>query len=672
MLNGLANLKVQTKIGLGFAAVLALLLLVGGMGIWGLMSASEGFDGYATVSQNTVRVAVADRDIVGLRRNTLEYVMSGDETAATRFRELAAGVKKDLAEARGASPSAERKAKLETAGNLVAEYAAGFETVVQMRARRVKTVDERMLPVGTRLRQSLDEIVAGAVADKAFAEAAHAGIAQEDLSTARLNAWRFLTNGDPKLIQAVNGNIRDLEAKLNDLVTEIQDPRRQAQARIVAASAKDYAAAVGEVEAAVTALDKQVNETMPKIAAAMAEVMDSTRSSQVKGLGDQRSQTTAQIATTKTTAMVSSVGALGFGVLLAWLIGKGIANPVVAMTAAMRKLAGGDTSVVIPAVGRKDEVGEMAATVQVFKDSMIETERLRAEQEAQKQRAAQERRQAMLDLAAKFEASVGGIVGSVASAATELQSTAQSMAATSEETTRQATTVAAASEQATQNVQTVATAAEELSASIREISQQVTQASSMIRDGVRQATRSNEQVQGLTAAAEKIGDVVKIISDIAGQTNLLALNATIEAARAGDAGKGFAVVASEVKALATQTAKATQEIAAQIKAIQEATQISADSIQSVTETINKVNETATAIASAVEEQGAATQEISRNVIQAAQGTQEVSGNIVGVSQAAQQTGAAAVQVLASAGELSQNGEALKAQVQAFLSEVRAA
>jgi methyl-accepting chemotaxis protein len=369
-------------------------------------------------------------------------------------------------------------------------------------------------------------------------------------------------------------------------------------------------------------------------------------------------------------------GALILAAILCSLVGygiiAGISRPVLRITEVMRRLAQNDLKVEIEGVGRKDEIGVMAQAVQVFKDSMIETERLRAEQASQKKKAEQERRQAMLDLAAKFEASVGGIVGSVASAATELQSTAQSMAATSEETTRQATTVAAASEQATQNVQTVAAATEQLSASIREISQQVTQASSMIRDGVRQATRSNEQVQGLTASAEKIGDVVRIISDIAGQTNLLALNATIEAARAGDAGKGFAVVASEVKALATQTAKATQEIAAQIKAIQEATQISAESIQSVTETINKVNETATAIASAVEEQGAATQEISRNVQLAAHGTQQVSSNIADVQQGASETGAASSQVLSAAQSLSGDSNRLKLEVGKFLNSVRVA
>ena len=372
------------------------------------------------------------------------------------------------------------------------------------------------------------------------------------------------------------------------------------------------------------------------------------------------------------TTIMGGVASLVVALLASLALTRGISAPIQAMRAVMEQLARGDTSVVIPGVGRKDEVGGMAEAVRVFKDTMIETERLRAEQEALKRRAELDRREAMLTLAGRFESSVGGIVESVVASALELQTTSKSMASTSQETSQRSTTVAAASEQATQNVQTVASAAEELSASIREISQQVTHAGSVIQQGVQQTIQSNTHVQGLAKAAEKIGEVVRIISDIAGQTNLLALNATIEAARAGDAGKGFAVVASEVKTLATQTAKATDEISAQIRMIQEATGLAVQSILGVTETIGRVNETAAAIAAAVEEQAAATQEISRNVVQAAQGTQEVSGNIVGVRQAAQQAGDEAAHVLASADGLSRTGEALKGQVAAFLQEVRAA
>jgi methyl-accepting chemotaxis protein len=371
--------------------------------------------------------------------------------------------------------------------------------------------------------------------------------------------------------------------------------------------------------------------------------------------------------------VLTSVGA-GLVVSIAvalWVGLQGLSRPIGSLNAAMEALARNDLTAEIPGSGRGDEVGAMARTVAVFKTSALEVAQLRAGQEAEQQRQI-ERGKKIETTVIQFESDVRGIVQGVSSAATELQSTATSMASTAEQTTRQSSTVAAASEEATQNVQTVAAATEQLSASIREISQQLSQATRVIAEGVQQATQSSAQMRGLTTASERIGDVVKIISDIAGQTNLLALNATIEAARAGDAGKGFAVVASEVKALATQTSKATGDIADQIKAIQEATQISAQSIQSVTETISKVSETATAIASAIEQQGAATQEISRNVLQAARGTQEVSGNIVGVSHAAQQTGSAATQVLSAAAELSRNGEALQMQVEAFLREVRVA
>ena len=366
--------------------------------------------------------------------------------------------------------------------------------------------------------------------------------------------------------------------------------------------------------------------------------------------------------------ILAAVGVIAFALLT---VIRGVSAPLRSMTDAMTTLAKGDLTIEIPGRTKTDEIGEMAKAVQVFKDSMIETERLRAEQAAEQQRQL-DRAKRIETSVGRFESAVGDVVKTVAAASTELQATAQAMAGTAEETTRQAAAVAAASEEATQNVQTVASATEELSASIREISQQVSESNRMTADAAAQARASNEQVLSLDAAAQKIGDVVKIINDIAGQTNLLALNATIEAARAGEAGKGFAVVASEVKALANQTAKATDEIAAQIRAIQEATQNSVQSIQGITTTIDRVNETATAISSAVEEQGAATQEIARNVAQAAQGTQEVSRNIAGVNEAASQTGTAAGQVLESSDELSKNSEALRQQVDSFLREVRAA
>jgi methyl-accepting chemotaxis protein len=358
--------------------------------------------------------------------------------------------------------------------------------------------------------------------------------------------------------------------------------------------------------------------------------------------------------------------------LVATFVGRGMAKPIRALEAAMRAIAAGNHAVAIPGAGRKDEIGSMAGAVAIFKDGLIETDRLRAAQEAQRQRSLDERRDSMNALAARFESGVGGVVNAVGTAAGELRSTAQSMAATAGEATRQTAAVAAASEEATQSAQAVAAAIEELNASISQISQQVNESAKVAGDAVNQANSTNSEVQRLDIAAQKIGDVVKLISEIAAQTNLLALNATIEAARAGEAGRGFAIVASEVKALATQTSKATDEISAQVTAIQDATKLSVDSIQGITSTIGRVSEIAGAIAAAVEEQGAATLEIARNVADAARGTGEVSENIAGVNDAARETGAAAGRVVESAADLSRNGEDLKTQVDAFLREVRAA
>ncbi|KAA0071542.1 methyl-accepting chemotaxis protein [Tardiphaga sp. P9-11] len=368
--------------------------------------------------------------------------------------------------------------------------------------------------------------------------------------------------------------------------------------------------------------------------------------------------------------IISACVLLLAGAIATWM-GRSMAKPIRALEAAMRTIAGGNHTIAVPGAGRKDEIGSMAGAVEIFKTGLIETEQLRAAQEEQRERAQHDRRDTMNALASRFESGVGTVVNAVGSAAGELRNTAQTLAATAEESTRQTAAVAAASEEATQSAQAVAAAIEELNASISEIAQQVNESARVAGDAVSQANVTNGEVQSLAEAAQKIGDVVKLISEIAAQTNLLALNATIEAARAGEAGRGFAVVASEVKALATQTSKATDEISAQVSAIQGATKLSVDSIQNITSTIGRVSEIASTIAAAVEEQGAATLEIARNVAEAARGTGEVSQNIAGVNDAARETGLAASRVVESAGDLSRNGEDLRTQVDVFLREVRA-
>ncbi|OQW83064.1 MAG: hypothetical protein BVN31_06980 [Proteobacteria bacterium ST_bin15] len=356
---------------------------------------------------------------------------------------------------------------------------------------------------------------------------------------------------------------------------------------------------------------------------------------------------------------------------VSFLIARSITSPLRTLQERMKTLAAGEKDTAIAGQERKDEIGAMAKAVEVFRASMIEADRL-ASAEANEQGARERRAKALDRLVKDFESEIGVLVGDVGHAATELRTTAEGLSATSEETTRQSTAVAAASEEATMNVRTVAAAAEELSSSIAEIGARVGDSTTMIARAVEQAKTTDGQVQFLAKAADAIGNVVKLINDIAGQTNLLALNATIEAARAGEAGKGFAVVASEVKQLATQTSKATDEIAGQITAIQAATGEAITAIKAIAGTIGSVNEIATGIAAAIEEQGATTQEIARNVTEAARGTSDVSTNIVNVNEAAQHSSRSAMQVLEAATALNGNGEKLKGVVDSFLIKVRAA
>ena len=382
-----------------------------------------------------------------------------------------------------------------------------------------------------------------------------------------------------------------------------------------------------------------------------------------------------QNASTEKTTSILIIGGIIVAVLLGGgigiLIGNGIAGPIGHMTSVMGELAEGNKEIDIPGTERGDEVGEMAAAVLVFKENMIKADQLAAEQE--QEREGRERRAKMVDdLTKGFDTEVSGVIGTVAAAATELDSTAVSMSATAEQTTQQSNAASNASEKASGNVQTVAAAAEELSASISEIGRQVGQSTKIAGTAVTESERANDMVKGLATAANKIGEVVALITDIADQTNLLALNATIEAARAGEAGKGFAVVASEVKNLANQTAKATEEISSQIGDIQGATKDSADSIAGISKTIVEINEISSAIAAAVEEQGAATQEIARNVEEAASGTTEVSSNVLNVTEAANETGQSSSAVREAAQDLSTQTETLKGMVESFLSDVRAA
>jgi methyl-accepting chemotaxis protein len=402
----------------------------------------------------------------------------------------------------------------------------------------------------------------------------------------------------------------------------------------------------------------------PKVAEAIGEI------DRLSGIAD------ASERALRDTMRVRMASALALAALaicvLSFLLGRTISQPILAMTAALTKLAGGDFNIALPGLKRRDEIGEMAGAARIFKDNMIDAERLRTEQLAEQQARSFQRRDERLRLASGFHDAVGSFVDKVSSEATELEAAASTLTRTAEITLELSGVVSGASSEASSSIRSVAAATGEMTSSVEEIGRQVVESRKIAQVAVQHAKTTDARITALSRAADRIGEVVKLITGIAEQTNLLALNATIEAARAGDAGRGFAVVAQEVKALAAQTAKATEEIGKQISGMQTATQESVEAIKEIGAVILQISEVSGMIAVAVEEQGSATRQIAQNVQMASDGAARVGGAIADVHQGAADTGSASGQVLASAQSLSSQASQLKLEVDNFLASIRAA
>jgi methyl-accepting chemotaxis protein len=494
----------------------------------------------------------------------------------------------------------------------------------------------------------------------------------------------FLLAGEDEFLDPYRGGEERVYQAIAGLQETVSDnPGQVSRLDEVEAVLREWQANVTEP---MIALRRQVGTTasMDGIAALVAEARGKVYFDRFRGLMadfvaeeaallDVRAEHKQQVASTTYTVVWGGVG-IGslIALLVAWITGRGIANPLVAMSRAMGRLADGDHTVDIPGQGRKDEIGEMAGAVEIFKVNAIENERLQSEQAETEAQAAEQKRLAQLQLADDLESKVKSIVEAMAGASTELQDTARSMASVAETAREQSVSVAASSEEASTNVQTVAASSEELNSSIGEISRSINHSRDMTESAQQTTSNATVSIEKLSEMAQSVGSVVSMINDIAEQTNLLALNATIEAARAGEAGKGFAVVASEVKSLASQTAKATDEISEQMTAIQDATGQSVGAIGEINAAIQELRDSANSIANAVSQQEEATQEISRGAQEASIGTQSVSKTITSVQDAVVETGAAAEQVLTRANALSEQSAQLDEQINAFLKEIRAA
>ncbi|MHA7775912.1 methyl-accepting chemotaxis protein [Roseibium sp. M-1] len=430
------------------------------------------------------------------------------------------------------------------------------------------------------------------------------------------------------------------------------------------AAFKNYATKAGEIKAALEKTEKIYSRIAPEWSA-MSEAAYAGKQAAEMALAG------AQTASRMTYLTVSAI-ALALAIGLGWLIGRSITGPIKSLTGTMRSLAGGEIDIDVQFTDRKSEIGSMARAVEVFRTNAIRTRELEEEQTAQAARAEQDKRSLMERLAKQFDVSVGAIVQRVASTAASLDQSAQTMSRVSSNTSERAENAALASSQTTENVSVVASAAEEMTASISEINQQVIRASAASRSAAQDVAQTANQMDALAGMADRIGEVVSMISDIAEQTNLLALNATIESARAGEAGKGFAVVASEVKALASETAKATESISELVTEIQAETKTAVGSIGKIGDVIRDLEQSSTAIASAMEEQGATTQSVAENVAQAANGTRDVSDSIQVVKEASVEASDATRQVQDSIDELTQQSGLLREEVGRFLEQIRAA
>jgi methyl-accepting chemotaxis protein len=663
------HLKISTRIFAGFASVLVLAGAIGGGGIYGLMTTSSKFAAYGHEADVTNLALQVDNDIGKLDGNARQYVARGDAASFAAATDAKAKLKKELADLLAAIGTAgDRAAIVAKLDASIEAYDRGLQAITTLIKNRETVIGEQLVPMSAALTAAAKQVHEELKEAKELSGISFAELGQQQLAIAMEAVDKYVHQPEAATAAKADEAMKKLAGTLDELPLEIDAAAIQQKATDLNAGFLKYMGAFNALSAIAPQIAEQVNMTLTPHGQTMAKIAQQIRSSAVQAQTTLQSTTEAEIhglqLAMATLVAIAVLGGLG----LAWIIGRGINGPVRQMTETMGRLAAGDHSVEILRLDNRDEIGDMARALEVFKQNAAENARLQGERRADGERRKQER-----DLLAEtFEATVKQVVATVSATAGEMQSAAASMAGIAEETSRRSGAVAESSKQATANVQAVAAATEELSASVVEIGRQVAQSTTIAGKAVEEASLTNATMRGLSDAAQRIGQVLEMINTIAGQTNLLALNATIEAARAGEAGKGFAVVASEVKSLANQTAKATEEIGTQIAGIQQASAEAVAAIERIGRTIEEISQITTAIATSVEQQDTATHEIAQNVQQTASGTRDVSENIATVTDAAGDAGDAAAQVLRSAGQLAGDADVLRREVDEFLNRIRAA
>jgi len=664
------TLRFRAKIMLGFAVTLAISAASMGIAYLGFERVSASVDSYRRSVTEADLARNIDRELISYRSLARYFVATGKEEDGKAALAAEASLKEAIiASMKGTT----NPARLDQVTKLEREFRAFtkiFADILKVKEESTRIAQNQLMRSGNSLRYKLDDLPSNAddtelqlitLGSKKVAE-------QFQATTALVNT--FIVNSDKTVATSAMARLKFVDNSLKAISSNNEKIQQ---------SIKEVAALLDEYRQSLTKLidnSKEIDELTIEMTESAAAINKGSGAMKSDLLADQNrleAESDATIGETERLILILAAGGFVLGCVWAFFLGKGISRPIAAMCNAMRELAAGNFDVVLPGLGRKDELGEMAGAVEEFKmQAVAKAERDAATQEAQNKASSAARRAELIRFADEFETAVGAIVSNVSASAVQLEAAAGTLTRTAETTQGLSSQVAGASEEASSNMQSVASATEELSASVDEIGRRVKESSQIAGAAVRQAEQTDGRIGKLSRAAQEIGDVVKLITAIAEQTNLLALNATIEAARAGDAGRGFAVVASEVKSLASQTARATDEISNHIMGMQGATQESVAAIKEIGGTIGKISDIANTIANAVEQQSAATQEIARSVQNVAQGTQEAAASVMQVNRGATETGAASEEVLNSARTLSSESTRLREELDRFMANIRAA